>query len=113
MIYDKTFKNLKEHYNLDELYAEPDYEREHKSPCKKHVGYDYKIYVAKGDIKFVFYSAVHWKADITKIPWYEIWTRIFVGDEITHYSADHAADAEYVMHMIIDVLDQAREKDDE
>lgn len=108
MIYDKTFDTVKEHYNLDELHAEKDYDREHKSPCGKYKEYDYKVFVRKGNLRFKFHTAVHWKAHVTKIPWYEIWTRIFVGDEIRRYSVDHVGDAEYLMHMIIEGLEQGK-----
>ncbi len=111
MIYSISFDCIKEHYNLDELYAERDYSREHKSPCGKYTEYDYKVYVRQGDIKFTFYTAVHWKTHVTKVPWYEFWTRIFVGDELYRYSVDHAQDQEYLMHMVIEGLEQGKENE--
>ena len=115
MIYDSAFKCIKEHYDLDELNAEQDLEREHKSPCGKYTEYDYKVYVRQGDIKFVFHTAVHWKSHTTQVPWYEVWTRIFVGDEIIRYTVDHAADQEYLMMMVLSGLEQgkANEQTDE
>ena len=111
MIYDKTILALKEHYNLDEFDAEKDYDREHTSPCGKYVEYEYKVHVRKGDIEFTFYSAVHWKVEITEVPWHEIWTRIFVGSEVYSYSVDHPADAEYLMHMILMGLEQGKDNE--
>ena len=108
MIYEKTITCLREHYDLDELHAEPDYEREHKSPDGKHVAYDYKVFVRQGNIRFEFWTAVHWKTHVTEVPWYEIWTRIFIGDRIYRYSVDHAADQEYMMHMVIEGLEQGK-----
>ncbi len=112
MLRDVTIRHLKEHYNLDELFAEPDYDRPHKSPCRKYTAYEYKVYARKGDQKFRFYSAVHWKSHVTKVPWWEFWTRVFIGSEIVRYSQDNVADAEYVMHMILQGLEMCDEQAD-
>ena len=112
MISDTTFNCIKEHYDLDELRAEQDLDREHTSPDGKHTEYDYKVFVRKGDLKFEFYTAVHWRSHVTEVPWYEVWTRVFVGKRVYTYSIDHAADQEYLMHMVIEGLEEGKDDDE-
>ena len=101
MIQDKTLTALREHYNLDELRATRDFDKECKSPCGKYTAYQYEIYVRQGDLRFTFYMPVHWKATEHKAPWWNIFEILFFGRTYSTYSQDYQLDSEYVMNMIL------------
>lgn len=109
MLFKTNLEHYRKHYHLDELHVETDYDKPHTSPCGKYTEYEYQVFVRRGEMKFIFHSAVHWQKDEIDVPWYLVLTRMFVGRTIVSYSVNHEADHAYV----IDMIRQGLESDDE